>query len=70
MKLAVHLRLQAQKEGASRIEAWQKNAPTWHDNGFTTAMAVTLQALCQPRQTLRHHGGAMGVSTAEYPMSG
>ncbi len=53
------------------MEAWQKNAPTWHGNGSTRAMAVTLQALCQLHQALRHHGGAIeGVSTVVYPMSG
>ena len=53
------------------MEAWQKNAQIWHGNGSTRGMAVTLQALCQLHQALRHHGGAIeGVSTVAYPMSG
>ena len=71
VNLPVHLCLQAQKQGAYFMEAWQKSAPTWHGNGFTRAMATTLLALCQLPQALRHHGGAIeGVSTVVYPMSG
>ena len=53
------------------MEAWQKNAPTWHGNGFSRAMALILQALCHLQQRLRHHGSVtQGVSTVVYPMRG
>ena len=53
------------------MEAWRRNALTWHGNGTLKAMAVKLPAPYQLDRDIRHHGGVReGVCTVVYPMIG
>ena len=52
------------------MQAWQRNALTWHGNGTLKEMSVTLPALYQLDRSIGHHGDVReGVCTVGYPMS-
>ena len=53
------------------MEAWRRNALTWHGNGTLKTMAVTLPALYQLDRIIGRHGSVReGECTVVYLMGG